>query len=182
MITVYLIGQPGSGKTTLMNHILDRAPITEYRQKPVKHLTHAYKTHQAVSLGWPKTPFGGTDTLGFNAITPIKQQLLPIINQHTSILFAEGDRLANTTFFDETTKYGKLILFHLNTPALLAQQRRQQRAQQHQLKLQNPTWLAGRITKANNLVTKYNPIDLDGNQPMHELAQHVWQHIDSLLQ
>lgn len=163
MKIVYIIGQPGSGKSTLMKAWLAQHQFVAQNKEPFKHETYTHGTTHIYSLGIQKNqPFGGTDTLPNTVITKVIDWIptLPA----DSIIIGEGDRLANQRFFDfckdQTTEF---ILVWLNTPNELASQRREERATRLQKTLQNPSWIKGRITKSTNLANTNNHIVIDGS-------------------
>jgi len=162
---VYLIGQPGSGKSTLMkNFLTSQCTLQETCLKPFKHELYDYNGTNIVSLGLqnPKT-FGGTDTLPFTVITQIKEWL-PSISSDTTII-GEGDRLANEKFFEEAKKHGDLNVVWLKTPDDVARERRRKRSGK---KAQNEAWIKGRITKTRNLAKSYNSVVIDGKLPQED--------------
>ena len=172
--TVYLVGGPGSGKTTIMRTILAKMPETGRYDKPVKHSVHVYNETITVSLGWERAPFGGTDTLGFSAIIPIENVLLPTLAAaQISTLFGEGDRLANDRFFRAAQRYGDLLLFYVDVDAELSAQRRADRAAKNNLPIQSESWTAGRFTKVQRLVDRWNVTRLDGAQSPSILADQI---------
>jgi hypothetical protein len=123
---------------------------------------------QVLSLGIQNDRvFGGTDTLPYNAIVKVLEWL-PSVNGDDTLVFAEGDRLACKRFFDEVQTFGKLLIVWVNTPDDVASQRRSDRAEQEKKKLQNASWIAGRVTKAKNLVDAYEHVAINGTLPTEE--------------
>jgi GTPase SAR1 family protein len=161
MDTIYLIGQPGSGKTTLTKEFQkDWAKINLYAQ-PFKYQEYeAPKLGKIYSLGWDREHFSGTDTLGNTVIT----QMPAFYKEADATIYGEGDRLASRTFFDLAKSYGTLHLFYLNTDDATAAARREARSAKTG-KTQNPTWAKGRATKHRNLAREYRAIELQPNSP-----------------
>jgi len=183
MLTVYLVGEPGAGKTTLMNAIMSRVNTTHAADKPVKHLIHDYNGKRVVSLGWPRPPFGGTDTLGHSAINLVEQLLLPILEAtETQILLGEGDRLATNRFLYAAQDYGQLLLLHLPTSPEVAQQRRIERAEASNIKPQNASWVKGRATKVTNLVAQHEAVEINWRDTLEQQVATVWTLIENRLQ
>lgn len=152
MKTVYLIGAPGAGKTTLTEALTpDWQEIAKY-STPVKWREHDTPHGSAVSLGWLRPSFGGTDTLGNAAILKIEPWYPHITHD---LVFGEGDRLANKRFFDLAAKYGEFHLFYLDTHPNVCAERRRRRAE-NTGKVQNATWVKGRETKHRNLAHQFN--------------------------
>lgn len=169
MIVYYLIGYPGSGKTTLMNTMLNPY-FRECLYKPVKHTV--YPELSAMELGWRNLQhalFMGTDTLPFDAQPKVIEWL-----QHEpyAIVFGEGDRLGNRKFRDCLLLQGiDFRLIYLEISAELALYRRRQRGT-----YQDATWVKGRMTKVNNLAADAD-YRLDGNQSPKELAEQLWKYV-----
>jgi GTPase SAR1 family protein len=158
MKIIYLIGAPGSGKTTLTEAFTHDWRDSANHEDPIKFRTHHTPYGDALSLGWLRPTFGGTDTLGNTAILAI-EPWLPRIAKDYSIIYGEGDRLANSRFFDLCKGIGEFHLFYLNTePALCAERRAQRSAITG--KTQNPTWVKGRETKHRNLANTYKAFEI----------------------
>lgn len=177
MRTVYVVGVPGSGKTTLVNaalKLLDLRPVTE-AIAPIPHVRHGTLWH----LGRHRDPFGGTDTLAMNIQPKAIRWVLSLgINEHVldpadvaehvpSVLLGEGDRLANPAFFEACPN---LTVVHLDTPYVEARNRASIRARATGNKPQDESWWKGRVTKVNNLVNSRRTLRLDGTQPVAENA------------
>lgn len=178
MRTVYLIGAPGSGKTTIMSRLLARMPETARYDKPVKHTVHDHAGSVAVSLGWPRAPFGGTDTLGYTAVTQVETLLLPVLSEAgVALLLGEGDRLATDRFLTAAARHGEVTLFHVELPDTEAAARRARRAADHGLAPQNPTWATGRATKARNLAARHAATPIPGDLDPDTAADLIWSQI-----
>lgn len=158
MKIIYLIGAPGAGKTTLTEAFTSDWTDSAKHEQPVKFRTHHTPHGDALSLGWLRPSFGGTDTLGNTAILSI-EPWLPNIAKDYSIIYGEGDRLANARFFDLCKTIGDFYLFYLATDPLVAAERRAQRSIATG-KTQNPTWVKGRETKHKNLAMTYKAYEI----------------------
>jgi GTPase SAR1 family protein len=155
---IYLIGAPGSGKTTLTEAFTHDWRDSANHEDPIKFRTHHTPHGDALSLGWLRPAFGGTDTLGNTAILAI-EPWLPQIAKEYSIIYGEGDRLANSRFFDLCKGIGEFHLFYLNTEPELCAQRRYERSLKTG-KTQNPSWVKGRETKHRNLAKTYKAFEI----------------------
>lgn len=165
MKIIYLIGAPGSGKTTLTEAFTQDWRDSAKHEQPIKFRSHHTPHGDALSLGWLRPAFGGTDTLGNTAILGI-EPWLPGIAKDYEIIYGEGDRLANARFFDLCKSVGDFHLFYLNTePALCAERRANRSAITG--KTQNPIWVKGRETKHRNLAHTFKAFEIpSGLSPM----------------
>ena len=176
---LYIIGQPGAGKTTLMNTVIAKLGSMKIfeAKKPVPHTGYMSKGTKIAVLGKDKKPFGGTDTLSYTAVGTCEEWL----DHLPDLVLAEGDRLANERFFVSVKKRYDLTLFHLATPDAESQRRREERAEKYGLSLQSAGWVKGRSTKHKNLAKAFeDTIHLDGAETPEDLADVVLSHIVSI--
>jgi thymidylate kinase len=173
----YIFGQPGSGKTTLMRALCEAGKPLYEADAPVKHRALMSPHGTFAVLGADAAPFGGTDTLSYTAVGDSPRWLKGLSGCSAgSLVFAEGDRLANLRFFEEAARHYRLLAFYLACDDRAAQSRREDRAQRHGLPLQSSTWVKGRITKHANLAARHTgTIRLDASKPPGELASIVWK-------
>lgn len=164
MRLVYLIGQPGAGKSTLM------AAVTEGMEPvAVDGAVPCVEWHAGrlvlVTLGRLRSSFPGTDALSM-AIQP---RAVAWLSGHPyPLVVGEGDRLTSGSFFDAMTEAGvDLDVVWLDTPDDLASARRHQRGS-----TQSETWVKGRRTKVARLGQRAG-LRLDGSRPVADLAREV---------
>ena len=167
---VYLIGVPGSGKSTLMKELtrgLTRAPAGI----PIAH--EWLGDGKALELGKTRESFSGTDALPMNA----QPKAAEFIEQHPArLILAEGDRLANDRFFKRITAAGyEFHLVYVNADAETVQERRRQRGSR-----QDPTWLQGRATKVRNLLDEWAHWTVDATAPTAMQAEYLRANIPAL--
>lgn len=157
----YLIGQPGSGKSTLMA-ALTESQLPSVNRKPFAHIEYL---NGAVQLGAVRAEFSGTDALGMD----VQPKVLRWMEDEGPLaVLGEGDRLANGKFFDAVKELGyNLTVVLLWVPDDLAAERRAARGS-----AQNETWLAGRLTKIKNL-RPYVTHMADGRRPVAELVESL---------
>lgn len=145
---VYVIGYPGSGKSTFVKEKLTAKFGTSVpHTDPIAHLLYA---NGAIQLGKDHPFFPGTDRLAFSvlphAIAWIKS--LP----EDTIVIGEGDRLACDRFFRELDVYR---IYWMDTPKDVAWKRCRERAQISGNAVPSWTWFESRCTKVDNLVEKW---------------------------
>lgn len=145
---IYLVGQPGAGKSTLMRRLtagFDRVPVNE----PVPHdqlissvlgnVTHA-------ELGRQRGDFSGTDALASSIITRAEPW---IATRPYPFVLAEGARLGNARFLTAAVDAGyAVLLVVLDHPD--AEAWREIRSKQLG-KFQNIGWVRGRLRATQNL-------------------------------
>lgn len=161
---LYLIGQPGSGKSTLFRTALAGATFTEERQ-PFLHLDFG----GGIELGGRREQFSGTDMLAMN----VQPKVIQWLNQTPArAIIAEGDRLANDSFFRAVVSAGwQLRVVLLDCPDAVAAARRAARGSN-----QNPSWVAGRASKVRRLAVEWvmrSADRLDATRPPAELAEQL---------
>lgn len=152
---IYLIGAPGSGKSTLMRELTDRWTRTPAPEGLTRDLllSPATSALEAVELGKRRPQFAGTDALGQSVIAAAIEWM--VSQTETDLVFAEGARLGNRRFLASSAAAGYAVLLgfldHPNTPVWrLARERALARAQ-------NASWVAGRGTAARNLASDPPP-------------------------
>lgn len=146
---IYIAGEPGSGKTTLMTKLtegLDRHPAVG-TDVPHDYLLNKVGDLVAMELGRRRGTFSGTDALSSSIIAKAEQWLC----QHEAeLVLAEGARLANRRFLMFAAQAGYMVtLVVLDHPD--AANWRAARARQIG-KTQNGSWVAGRRTATLNLM------------------------------
>ncbi|WAB09180.1 adenylate kinase [Gordonia phage LittleMunchkin] len=152
---VYLIGQPGSGKTTLMSRITNNAARV-HTPHPVPRDLLVNPTSGsvfAVELGRQRPGgFSGTDALASTAINAAEPWLRTQIE--TDLVLAEGARLANVRFLKAAEESGYRVLLVLldHDDAEAWRESRSAEIGKHQ----NASWVKGRLTASRNLASAAN--------------------------
>lgn len=162
MRLVYLIGDPGVGKTTLMRGLIDRlATTTSLREHPLAHeVLWQGGTLVGAHLGRPRDWFGGTDALAMS-IQPVAEGWLA--GHPFPLVLGEGDRLGNGKFFQAMRTAGvDLQVVHAHCPADVAEARRLERGSRY-----HDGWLAGRLTKVTRLAAQAD-VTVDTSQPLSD--------------
>lgn len=157
---VYVSGEPGVGKSTLMREVTagwERIYLPkEPGRAPARDLlfdrTAPSGVASAVELGRIRDAFSGTDALPSNCIDDACWWLTSgKAADEAPLVLAEGARLANQRFIRTALNNGyRVQLLHLQGMALAAQ-RRADRARTLGKDEQNPAWVKGRRTAAANL-------------------------------
>lgn len=161
---LYLIGEPGVGKTTLMRTLTDgHAPWVTHA--PFPHIV--YDDGGVAQIGVNREAFSGTDGLSMSIQPKVTEWLQQRPYRH---LLAEGDRLANAKFFRAVAEAG----YELRVAYLVGQDaaaaRRLARAQTMHFAPQDPGWVEGRKTKVRNLAMEFSALPLNADLPPEALA------------
>lgn len=139
-------GEPGSGKTTLMKEIInnfkvepkyDAFKLVPYLQKDNIYILGKYEEGEV---------FSGTDRMSM-AVQPEAIKFLASLPSDSIVLF-EGDRLFTASFLEDCLSKYDLKIIYLSTDKQIRQNRYKDRGSN-----QNETWLQGRETKINNIMT-----------------------------
>lgn len=149
---LYLLGEPGAGKSSVLAALLTRLGPGDDRTRPFAHTL--YRGGGVAYLGAHGGLFPGTDRLSMAVVGAVEGWLA---EARPAIVLGEGDRLANRRFLTAAARLGyTLSLAHLETP--LAAERRRRRGT-----IQNPVWVAGRITKHRNLAAEFGARCVDSS-------------------
>lgn len=142
---LYVIGEPGSGKSTLVERLTDGYRF-EARAEPFAH--RFYPEAGVHEIGARRESFGGTDALSMSVITTVERW---IIDTAPAAVLAEGDRLANQRFFDFLIEHGyQLRIARLRVRWETGARRRRARGSE-----QDEKWVRGRRTKVDRLGALY---------------------------
>jgi len=145
---IYLVGQPGAGKSTLMHTLLGRFDLLA-REEPVPHMCLIDRTTGTIvgaEIGRRREAFSGTDALA----SAIIDKAVPwVLSRPYPLLVAEGARLGNKRFLESAIEAGYDVTLGL----LDHDQAEEWRAiRSKQLKrTQNESWVTGRRSASRNL-------------------------------
>lgn len=146
---LYLVGEPGAGKSSLMARLTEghpRVPVSQGGLARDLIVDPPSGEVVAVELGRRRGAFSGTDALGM-AVIGAAEAYLP--RCEAPVLLAEGARLGNARFLSAAVRSGYAVtlalLEHDDAPAW-------RRGRSARLgKTQDPSWVAGRRTASRRL-------------------------------
>ena len=167
---MYIFGQPGSGKSTLVRTLTQGQTCLDGRQGGLPVIS--YYPAEVLEIGVERPDFRGTDALSMTIINTACR-VLPDIND--TCVLAEGDRLAVQRFLAAAARSFRLELVYLDTPDEVAAERRVQRAIDLNKEPQSGTWVKGRISKARRLYDAWGGLVLDGARTPRELADTLME-------
>jgi ribose 1,5-bisphosphokinase PhnN len=167
---VYIIGVPGSGKSTLMAELTKGHTVMEF-SKPIAH--RWIGDGLAMELGRKRDSFSGTDALALN----VQPEAMRFVEQHPArLILAEGDRLANDKFFQKIVDSGyDFQLVWVNVRPEVAEERRALRGSN-----QNATWLKGRQSKVFGLTERWTVWHINGEIPASAQVDSLRANIPAL--
>ena len=147
MKVIAIFGEPGSGKSTLMLSVFERFgiskkyksdfPLVPYHQKDNVYVLGKYEEGEV---------FCGTDKMSM-AVQPEAVKFLAQLPSDSVVLF-EGDRLCTSSFLEHCLEKYDLEMIYLSTDKETRQERYKLRGSN-----QNETWLRGRESKINNILS-----------------------------
>ncbi len=167
-VACYLVGAPGSGKTSLMAATVDRLGSRSPRQllDPIPHVVH--EPSRWVELGKRRDHFSGTDALGY-AVMP-KAKAFVESPRRPRYLLGEGDRLATSSFLSLLSEnYDQFLLVYLDGDHIAAT-RAADRAAALGKPPQSASWWIGRASKARRLADEFDALRLDAHLHLSHLA------------
>lgn len=190
MKLMYLIGMPGTGKTTVMKEFMKRVYDGPWKQERVIDLldTHTecyYREDGAAMrvrvLGKYEEgeTFSGTDRLSM-AVAPKAVEWLTTEKPDYTIV-GEGDRLNNAAFFEAAGD--DLVLIHLTVSDEERERRYKERGSE-----QSEKFIQTTKTKCNNIIEKFGPSvtlfgETDGyvTEFVHETPEDTQRIVDFMM-
>lgn len=124
---LYIVGAPGSGKSTLMARLLEGwvvGPHRRWGREVFGHYLEHPEKGRGAYLGHLRPEYPGTDALSLSAAPRVMEWLesLPLLG--LDWVFGEGARLSHLSFLLELDKATDLTVVHLEVDPETAAQRR----------------------------------------------------------
>lgn len=158
----YVIGEPGSGKSTLVSQLIGVQPHREFT-KPFAHRLYGSGVYE---LGKRRPDFPGTDALSMSA-QPLVLKWLEAARPF--LVIAEGDRLGTGSFLDSVAELGYAVrLYVLWGPEAAAFQRKLRGSQQDE------KWIDGRRSKVRNLMDRPHTV-LEAGAYLPTIVRQMWE-------
>jgi len=181
MKVIAIGGEPGSGKSTLMNKILDQYSWKlEYdKVKMVPYLTNTDGIYVLGKYFEEGQTFSGTDRMSM-AVQPEAIKFLASLDKDSVVLF-EGDRLFTSSFLEHCLDNYDLEIIYLETDKTVREERYKERGSN-----QNETWLQGRETKISNILSNmmlmFNTVKFKNNniQEQEKIIEHIMKSLEKL--
>jgi len=164
MKVIAIGGNPGSGKSTLMKRLIeyytpekkyDEVKLVPYLQNNNIYILGKYDEGEV---------FSGTDRMSM-AVQPEAIKFLACLPKDSIVLY-EGDRLFTASFLENCAEKYDLKIFHLSTNAEVREERYKERGSN-----QNVTWLQGRESKINNILTNMSLLFFVESFPNNDLFE-----------
>lgn len=150
--SIYIVGGPGSGKSTLMADLLDGWEVGPYVRFTKREMFGHYLIHPekglGAYLGHLRPEYPGTDALSLSVAPQALSWLedtLPLLG--LGWVFGEGARLSHMGFLEELAACTDLTVIHLMVDPEEAARRRQARGG----KLLSEKYCKVATSKANNV-------------------------------
>lgn len=154
MNVIALIGEPGTGKTTLMLELMEKLGVdsaSEIKSEEYPLVTYHKQGHVYVLGKYTQkdsNKFSGTDRLSM-AVQPQVCEWLKTLPEDSVVVF-EGDRLGNQSFLMHCADKTNLKVFYLETAKAIREERYANRGSN-----QSQQFLKGRETKYAAIRTNF---------------------------
>lgn len=146
MKVIAIGGEPGAGKSTLMKRFIEEIKAVpmynEYKLVPYLQYFDIF----ILGKYEEGEVFSGTDRMSM-AVQPEAVKFLASLPENAIVLF-EGDRLFNNSFLEHCNENYDTKIIYLKTTKDVRTERYKDRGSN-----QNETWLRGRESKINNILT-----------------------------
>jgi energy-coupling factor transporter ATP-binding protein EcfA2 len=158
---LYIVGEPGSGKSTLVDHLTRGVPYREL-EKPFAYRLYSCGVFE---LGKRRPDYPGTDALSMS----VQPRVLGWLETHAPPrVLAEGARLGNKSFLGAAKEIGYRVTVVLLKGKQAADLHRRIRGS-----TQSAEWVDGRRTAAYNVAEAWDATILPAGQPLAELEHEL---------
>lgn len=175
--SIYLVGGPGSGKSTLMARLLQDWTPGPYERLTSRelfgHKLLGPDLEMGLYLGHLRPEYPGTDALSLS-VSPQALIWLESLDPQLSVVFGEGARLAHRSFLTALADKTKLLVAHLTVSPEESRRRRENRGG----KLLTEKYVLAATTKAVNtalgcMIAGIPTLELDGSRSTESLAETI---------
>lgn len=176
--SVYLLGGPGAGKSTLMARLLEDWTPGPYERLTSRELFGHYllgpELEMGVYLGRLRPEYPGTDALSLS-VAPQALIWLETLDPQLGWVFGEGARLGHPSFLSALSSRTQLLVVHLTVTPEVALARRVARPG----KPLSDQYCKIATSKARNLAewsrqAGISTLELDGSRDLEELAEDIF--------
>jgi len=166
---VALIGEPATGKSTILREVLRRLSPGSYFKEGLVFGTAHFKEKVFVLGTYDEGIFSGTDRFSM-AVQPKAKQFLidkKLLMNDWTVLF-EGDRIGNAKFFSFCEEESEFKLFITQVSECEKHRRHKERND-----TQSEKFLRGRKTKIENLKRAFPDAEILSNETTEESSGNV---------
>ncbi|HJV96469.1 MAG TPA: P-loop-containing protein [Albitalea sp.] len=187
MVALFIVGEPGVGKTTLVRGLLGanargELPIdSSLVPKPKWTLVNTRLGNIAAAGHYTGAPFDGGDSVPYNGVAEALNYVAERKGELSLVVF-DGDRFSNSGVQATLRLLDfELACVRIDLPSEQAEQRRKARAEAAVAKLQNESWVKGRRTKSQRFSETFEDlIVLDGSRASAELLDDLYEFLEGL--
>lgn len=162
---VWVVGEPGAGKTTLVSSLIDN------KRNIIPKPKWTVGSRTAAAGHYVGGKFDGADTIPYNGVTAVLEFWREVLSDR-KLTVLDGDRLSNFGVVDwfraqpGVLEPRRMCCIHLAVPAEVGAARRKARGSD-----QSEIWVRGRITKSNRFAGRFEDMRaLDATEPREVLV------------